>query len=160
MSDFVGIDVTGTEELIAKLNRLPPEAQDQAVEDVNKYLLNVLRAYPSYNYVSFKQAYGGWFSEKQRKYVMARIAEGTIKPGMPNRSQRFAQGWKVVGYGRQSIIANETPYGRYLVDDTAQARMPAKIGWKKLKDTVKQRMGRIIEKADAGVKKALRKLGL
>ena len=161
MSDnFVGIDVTGIEELVSKLQSLPPEAQDQAVEQVNKYLLNVLRMYPPYSYVPFKTAYGGWFSEKQRRYVMARIREGSIQPGKPNRTQFFSQNWKQVGYGKQSILANETPYAPYLVGDREQARMPAKIGWKKLGQTIKERMDQIIRRAEAGVKSALKKLGL
>jgi len=160
MSNFVGIDVSGIEEIIAKINALPPKAQDEVVQGVNKYLVNVLKAYPPYKHVPFKKAYGKWFSEKQRRYVMARITEGTITPGMPNRSQRFSRNWKVVGYGKTSIIANEIPYGPYLVGDTSQARMPKKIGWSKLKDTIKNRMSKIIKIADAAVKKALHKVGL
>ena len=158
--EFVGVEIAGLEDLMVKLNKLPEVVQDHAIDEANKYMLNVLKLYPPYSYVPFNQAYGKWFSEKQRRYVMARIAEGSITPGMPNRSQRFANNWKVVGYGRNSIIANETPYGPYLVGDNTQARMPAKIGWKKLSATIKQRMAQIISKAEAGVKKAIRILGL
>jgi hypothetical protein len=159
-SDFVAIEVSGLEDLIIKLKALPGEVQDEAIENVNTYMLNVLKIYPPYKYVKFKTAYGGWFSDKQRKYVMARIREGTIKPGTPNRSQQFAQGWDVLGYGRNSMIVNTTPYGPYLVDDAEQARMPQKIGWKKLGDTIKERMDEIMRRASAGVTKAIKKLGL
>jgi hypothetical protein len=157
---FVGIEITGIEELIEKLGALPDEVQDEAIEAVNKYMLSVLKLDPPYAHVPFKSAYGNWFSEKQRRYVMARIQEGTITPGTPSRSQQFAQNWDVLGYGRNSMIVNPTPYGPYLVGDTEQARMPAKIGWKKLGDTIKQRMEQIIRHADAGVKNAIKKLGL
>ena len=160
MSDFVGIEIAGLDELIEKLGQLPDEVQDEAIEAVNQYMLNVLKAYPPYAHVTFKSAYGGWFSDKQRKYVMARIREGTIRPGQPSRTQQFAQGWDVLGYGRNSIIVNQTPYGPYLVGDTEQARMPQKIGWRKLSDTVKGRMTEIVRRADAGVKNAIKKLGL
>lgn len=160
MSDFVGIEIAGLEELIAKLEALPGEVQDEAIEAVNAYILNVLKAYPPYAHVTFKNAYGGWFSDKQRRYVMARIREGTITPGKANRSQQFAREWDVLGYGRNSIIVNQTPYGPYLVGDTEQARMPQKIGWKKLGDTIKERMEQIIRHADIGVKNAIKKLGL
>jgi hypothetical protein len=79
---------------------------------------------------------------------------------MPNRSQRFASNWKVVGYGKNSIIANETPYGPYLVGDNTQSRMHQKIGWKKLGATIKQRMSQILRKAEVGIKRAIRILGL
>jgi hypothetical protein len=160
MIDFVGIEVAGLKELIEKLNSLPDDVQDEAIEAVNAYLLNVLKAYPPYAYVPFRKAYGGWFSDKQRKYVMARIREGTIRPGQSNRSQQFSRGWDVLGYGRKSMIVNQTPYGPYLVGDQEQARMPQKIGWKKLGDTIKGRMEEIYRRADAGVKNAIKKLGL
>ena len=158
--EFVGVEIAGLDDLMVKLNKLPDVVQDHAIDEANKYMLNVLKLYPPYRHVTMKQAYGGFISEKQRRYVMARIAEGTIRPGMPNRSQRFASSWKVVGYGRNSIIANETPYGPYLVGDSSQSSMHQKIGWKKLGDTIKQRMTQIISKAEAGVKKAIRILGL
>lgn len=161
MSDqFVGVDVSGIEEIVDALKDLPEEAQDQAVDEVNTYLLNVLRAYPPYRHVPFKRAYGAWFSEKQRKYVMARIHEGSITPGRPKRTQQFSQGWHQIGEGRNSILANETPYGPYLVGDNEQARMPKQIGWKKLGDTIKERMDQIMRRAEAGVKNAIKKLGL
>ena len=160
MSDFVGLDVAGINELVAKLDKLPDVAKDEAIEFVNQYLLNVLKTYPPYKHVTFKQAYGKWFSEKQRRYVMARIAEGKITPGMPNRSQKFSRNWKVVGYGQKSIIANETPYGPYLVGNQSQSRMAKKIGWKTIKEIVAGRMSKIIRKADAGIKSALKKLNL
>ena len=154
------IAVEGAQELSAALQKLPDAVQDGAVDEINGYLVNVLKTYPSYKHITFKNAYGGWFSDKQRKYVMARIREGSITPGTPHRTQQMARGWKIVGTGRSSIIANETPYATYLMSDTQQARMPEKIGWKKLKDIITERMARIQEKADAGVRKALQKLKL
>jgi len=158
VDDFIAVD--GAAELSAKLNKLPEAVQDAVIDEVNPYLVNVLKAYPAYRYISFKQAYGGFFSEKQRKYVMARIREGSIRPGQPNRTQRMARGWKVLGGGRNSLIVNETPYAPYLMSDSQQARMPAKIGWKKLMDVIKNRMKKIQDKADAGAKKAIKRLGL
>ena len=160
VGSFVGIEISGLDELIAKLEALPEEVQDEAIEAVNAYMLNVLKLYPPYLHVPYKTAYGGWFSDKQRKYVMARIREGTIRPGQSSRTQQFAQGWDVLGYGRKSMIVNQTPYGPYLVGDADQSRMPKKIGWKKLGDTIKERMEQIIRHADIGVKNAIKKLGL
>ena len=158
VADFVGIEISGLEELIEKLGRLPDEVQDEAIEAVNKYMLNVLKSYPPYAYQkgSYKVAYGRKMTHEQ---VAAMMASGRT-PGVNSRSQKFAQSWDVLGYGRNSMIVNPTPYGPYLVGDTEQARMPAKIGWKKLGDTIKQRMEQIIRHADAGVKNAIKKLGL
>jgi hypothetical protein len=67
MTDFIGIDVEGIPELLEKLDKLPPEARDAAVDEVAPYLVNVFKLYPPYSYVKFKDAYVNWFSEKQRK---------------------------------------------------------------------------------------------
>jgi hypothetical protein len=91
---------------------------------------------------------------------MARISEGSIVPGRSNRSQRLAQGWKIIGSGSNSLIVNEVPYAGYVMGDNEQARMPAKIGWKKITDIITDRMDQIIRRADAGIQKAIKKLGL
>ena len=160
MSDFIGVDIIGIKELQNKLAELPDEAQDAAAEEIAPYLVNVFKQYPPYTYVRFKAAYGGWFSDRQRKYVMARIREGTIVPGKSSRTQRLAQGWKVIGKGANSLVVNEVPYAGYVMGDDEQARMPRKIGWKTIGGLVRDRMDQIIRRADAGVKKAIRRLGL
>ena len=159
MSDnFIAIE--GAEQIALNISRLPDEAQDQAADEVNKYLLNVFRLYPSYKYVPFKKAYGGFFSDKQRKYVMARIKEGTIKPGTSQRTQTLAKGWKIVGKGKTSIIANETSYASRVMGDKGRARMPKMIGWKTLTQIINEKQSKIDKQATVGVKRAIKKLGL
>lgn len=158
MSDFIGLEVNGIDEIRREFGNWPKIIQDDVIDEVNKYILANVKKYPPYKYVSFKQAYGGWFSEKQRRYVMARIAEGAIKPGMPNRSNRLAQGWKVIDKGTQSIIVNEVPYAGYVMGDGSQARMHSKIGWKTLREWIRSNMGGIITAARQGLSVALRKI--
>lgn len=161
-NDFIGIDVQGIKELQAKLAKLPKAAQDAGADEAYDYLLNVLREYPPYKYVSRATGYDGtpWFSEKQRRYVMAAINEGTIVPGRSNRSQEMAKGWKKHGSGAAAFIANEVPYSGYLMGDDSQSRHMAKIGWKTLSKVTQERLSKIVEKFDAGVKKAIKRLGL
>lgn len=161
-NDFIGIDVQGIEELKKKLGKLPTEAQDAGADEVYDYLLNVLRGYPPYKYVSRATGYDGqpWFSEKQRRYVMAAINRGDITPGSPNRTQIMSKGWKKHGTGRQAFLANEVPYAQYLMGDDTQSRHMQKIGWKTLAEVTKERLDKIIAKFDAGVKKAIKRLGL
>lgn len=158
--DFIGLEVAGVEELRTLLAKVPDAVGGEAVDEVNKYLVNVLKQYPPYKHVKYKDAYGGWKSEKQRRYVMARISEGTITPGYANRSQEFSRGWKTVDKGINSLIVNEVPYGRYLMGDTTQARMMGMIGWDRITFIIRERMPEIIKKAVAGVKKGLAKLGI
>ena len=156
--DFIAVE--GADVLADKLGKLSPEVQDAAINEINPYLVNVFKTYPAYRHIKFKDAYGNWFSDAQRKYVMARIREGTIRPGQPHRTQRMAKGWKILGEGRNSLIVNEVPYAAHLMSDTQQARMPAKIGWKQLQAIITERMARIYEKAEVGAKKAIKRLGL
>jgi hypothetical protein len=159
MSDWIGIDVSGIEGLQSLLAETPEAVGSAAVDEVNKYLLNVLKTYPPYRHIGFKQAYGGWFSDKQRRYVMARIREGSITPGYAHRSQHMAGGWKVIDKGMSSIIVNEVPYSGYLMGDRTQSRMAGLIGWDRITFIIRERMPQIIRRATAGVKNALKKLG-
>jgi len=77
--DFVGIEVQGLEELRAQLKKLPPAVQDLVTEDVNKYMLDVLRTYPPQKAISRKRAYGvPFFTDKQRRYFFWALGEGAV----------------------------------------------------------------------------------
>lgn len=158
MSDeFIAFEVTGIDELRREFGNWDPAIQDDMVNEVNKYVVKEVKKYPPYAYVPYKKAYGGWASEKQRKYVMAKIREGEITPGIPNRTGRFGQGWEIVGYGRNSMVANEVPYGRYLMDDTGQSRMHKLIGWDRLTAWIKKNTDGIMRTARKALVDALKK---
>lgn len=157
--DFIAIDIVGLKELQAKLKGLPEAAQDAIVDDVSKYYLNVLREYPPRKYVSRMEAYGQtFFSDKQRRYFFAALADGRIQTPY-NRTQALSKGWKQIGRGKESILANEMPYAD-LVMGEGQSRMSQKIGWKTLPDIIKERWAKAMEIADAAVKKAIKKMRL
>jgi hypothetical protein len=164
MSDFIGISVDGIQELEAFLAKVPEAAIDAVYDAGNEYMLNVLRTYPPYRYVARKRAYPdapyrpGWFSSKQFRYVMAAIRRGEITPGRPNRTQNLSKGWRIVGQGRGSFLANEVPYAKYLQSKPDQARQPALAGWKAIEDEASERSGRLLRILDAEVGKALRKI--
>lgn len=159
MSDFIGIDIAGEKELIAKLKKLPPAVADTGVEAANEYIINTQRRYPSYKKVTRKSAYGvTFFTERQRRWFFAALGDGSLK--LPyKRTQGYSKGWKTVGQGYRQIAVNESPYGEHLQGER-QSRLSAKIGWKKITEWLKENMPRIVEKFDGGVKKAIRKLGL
>ena len=70
------------------------------------------------------------------------------------------RGWKTVGQGRNQIVANEVNYAGLVMGNSEQDRLHKKMGWKTMDARIKQRMNRIVEKFEAGVKKAIRKVGL
>lgn len=160
MSDFIGIDVIGETELIAKLDKLPEAARDSVVNDVVKYLLDVLRTYPPRKSVTRKEAYGrSFFTDKQRRYFFWALANGNIKVPY-NRTQTLRKNWKQVGTGYRSIIVNETEYAGLVMGDQQQSRHAIKIGWESTTRVLKDRWARIQEKAEAGIKNAIKKVGL
>ena len=157
-NELIGIEIKDAD-VIRSLRQLPDDLQDSATDDVMEYMLNVERAYPPQKHIPYKQAYGGWFSERQRRYVMAAINDGTITVPYP-RTQGFSRGWKIIGSGRTSILVNESDAGPYLKDDQRQARMPKLGGWKTLAQDLKERAGKITDIVNAAVKKAIKKRGL
>jgi hypothetical protein len=159
MSDFIGLEVKGLEELQAKLAKLPDQARNDIVDDVNKDVLNYMKAYEPYKHVSLKQAYGGFVSDKQRRFFFAALEDGRITVPY-KRTQALSNAWTVIGKGYQSIIANQQPYAGYVMGDNEQANMMRLEGWKPISKRLKEHMAAIIKTADAAVKKAIKKLNL
>lgn len=157
--DFVGVDIRGMEAVTNLIRKLPREAQDTISEDVAKVMLNIEKTYPSYRYVSRRQAYppSGWQSDRQRRYVMARIREGSINPGSPNRTQAFRNGWRIEDKGVNAFLVNEVPYGIHLKDP--RANHMKLIGWSTIAEDIEKHQSRIMRTANAGAQKAIRKLG-
>lgn len=156
----VDIVIDGLEELRSKLDRFPPEAQNEAGDMVSDYVLNIMREYAPYKYIPYKAAYGGFFSDKQRKYVMAAMREGRMSAGAPHRTQKLRQGWKKMGGGADTLVYNDVPYAGYVVGDGDQANMHTMIGWWTVSSRLGERSEQIERLAKAGVDKAIKKLGL
>lgn len=158
MNDFIALELIGLKELQTKINRLPDAAADEGVEEASLYMVNVLRQYPPQKRVTIAQA-GGWKSDKQRRWFFAALRRGEIQVPY-HRTQQLADGWKILGYGKSSFIANETSYAKYVMGDGDQSRMHELIGWQKLQAFLTARAQQIIRKFDAGVKNAIHRLGL
>jgi len=159
MPDFIAVDVKGLPELRAKQEKLPLEARNTITDEVNKDILNVMKAYEPYKHITMQQAYGGFISTKQRKWFFAALANGDVQIGN-HRTQKLSKGWKIEGKGYESMIVNQTPYAAYVMDDQYQANLPGYEGWKTVGMRIREHMTKFIATADAAVKKAIRKLNL
>lgn len=162
MSDFLGLDTSGVPELMRVLSDMPTAIQDAVIPDMAEYLRDRMRQYSPYQYVSYKSAYGGWKSDKQRRYVMAAIRRGDITPGVPRRTQTLANGWQVIGNDRNAILANEVPYSPYVQGESSgqQARLPALAGWQGIDKVIPQEDNNLLKRAIRATNRAIRKLGL
>jgi len=109
-----------------------------------------LRHYPPYKFVSRAKAYkkvsndgapAGYFSWEQFRFVMAGIKNGTIRPGVSNRTGATASGWAYRGdpTTRQTIF-NTVPASRYTMGNRTQARQPDRVGWRRAIEVVQSNM--------------------
>lgn len=150
MSNFIGIDISGVTTISERLKKLPKEARDAGVESANEYIVNMMQEYPPKPTRPFV-----WSSDKQRRYVMAKIREG----GYIGRTQQLRNAWKTVGNGYNQMVVNETPYADY-VQGESQIIGHATNGWQTISNKLKQRGKEILKKFEGGVKSAIKKLRL
>ena len=155
--DFV---VKGIEELKGKLTKVGKDVQAKVGQDVGGYVVKQMQEYVPYAYVPFKSAYGGWFSDKQRKYVMAKIRSGEIRPGGPNRTESLKHGWQVAQGDGNTLITNNVPYAGYVIGDADQSRMHKKIGWWTVSTRLNKLTQKIMDVAKVSVDVAIKRLGL
>jgi len=156
--DLIGIDFEGDAQFQAWIKQISDgRIRDEVTDDVSKYLLNVLRAYPPYHGgVTRTSVYGAPFkTDKQRRWFFANLREGTLDVPY-HRTQALSDAWQIVGSGEKAILVNDMPYAGYAYG-TSQNRLLAAIGWKKLPAILKEREARIKQIIKAAVKKALRK---
>ena len=146
------ISISGMETILQRLRKLPKEAGDAGVEEANKYMLNILRKYPPRSSAPFQ-----WTSDKQRRFVMAKLREQG--QAWYTRTQTLSRGWKLEGKGQSQIIRNDVPYTEF-VQDRNQIQGHRVRGWMTVNTMLKEKGKNILKKFDQGVKKALRKLGL
>jgi hypothetical protein len=144
MASKFSITVEGLEQLQHRITSLPDEAKAEILDSVSAYSIQVLRAeQPPYRYVSRARAYGrqkggmGWFSDKQRRYVMAKIRRGEIH--IPyGRTGKLARGWTAVRTKERVTFGNKTVYAPYVIGFAAQSRHEKLVGWKMITDTLRK----------------------
>jgi hypothetical protein len=155
---MIKITSKGIPELQAWLANIGRGVKTVAIKSVAEYLVgddtHGLKAYPPYLYVPYSQI-GGFVSDKQRRYVMARIREGTIKPGFPASTGYFADKWTYSAKGSYFEIKNPTPYGEYLVGDFKQSLHSKKQGWRTITKNIQDNLQGAFRHAAAEVKKWL-----
>ena len=160
-------DIRALQKLQALLKDLPQGAIGVAGEAVAHYLLGEdtgggythgLKHYVPYKYVTMNQAYGGFVSDKQRRYVMARINEGSIDPGAPHRTGELQRGWHHTPSSHGSIwtLSNRTPYADYVMGGR-QSSMHNLIGWRTAGAVIVSNLSGAIRHASAALGKWLRR---
>lgn len=131
MSDFINISVTGQEQIAQELDGLYPAMANRGVETASTFLAQKLNDYEHaapYNYVSWESV-GGFVSDKQRRFVMAGIADGSIVIPYPRTSRDH---YRVEGSGTAMRVMSDDVSMYYSMSDQGQARMQMLRGWDKI----------------------------
>lgn len=145
----------------AWLKTVPRGALKVGMRALTTYLIgnqsHGLAHYSPYKYVSRKSAYGRTFeSDKQRRYVMARIREGSIDPGVPHRTGKGQRGWVMVETQRGYTIKNDEPSMFYSMSDKGQAALNAKAGWRLVSEAIADNIAGALRSAQAAVTRYLK----
>lgn len=152
--------VRNQEQVQAFLRSLPKGVLRPALKAMSNYFIgddrHGLKHSDPYKYVTRKSAYGFTFhSDKQRRYVMAMIRSGEIKPGTPNRTGTSAAAWTAretnSGYGY--TLENPTRGAYFTRSDRGQAAQPAKVGWRKVSKVIADNLKGALRAARAAIKK-------
>ncbi len=132
-------------EFAERLRELPKKFRRPALLVYSKYMLKQFRLYPRYRYVSRRSAYpevDGFFSDKQRRFVMAKIASGEIRPGSPHRTQALKDDWRIEGESGRDIqaisLVNSNPAAVFAYHPIYQARQLDLVGWKDVNEMTEE----------------------
>lgn len=115
------------------ISELPRRLRGKALEVGAKYLVKRYKLYPRYKEVARAWAYpevDGFFSDKQRRFVMAGIRNGTIRPGASHRTQSLKNDWRIVGRGVALSIVNDNAAAVFAYHPLYQARQLEMVGWR------------------------------
>jgi len=152
--------VSGVKEFKEFIKTVPRGVKIAAMREIATYIIGNdargLKHYPAYKHVTRKEAYGRTFvSDKQRRYVMAKIRSGEITPGTPQRNNNYKRNW---GFREQNSdwrrvdIENKAPHAGW-VGGLNQARLNAKVGWRKYTEIVRTNINGAIQAGQRAVDK-------
>lgn len=130
---YKGRKLRGLESIKELIDELPRRLRGKLLDVAAKEYLRRFKLYPRYRYVSRKSAYpevSGFFSDKQRRFVMAAIADGRIQPGSPHRTKALKDAWHIEGEGTALSVVNAAPAAVFAFHPQFQARQLAAVGWK------------------------------
>ena len=143
--DFIGVEFDpGINQFMHRISSLPKVYQDEILDEMDDYGLEVLRKYPKRKYVTRKQAYGKtWFNKhgdnRQRKWFMWAVSTDQIPGwrmtkdgpvGQYKRSGKLGEAWKSSRQGDEVHYTNQAP-GAVWVMGEKQSRHEEMVGWKK-----------------------------
>jgi hypothetical protein len=151
--------IVGEKELREYLEQLGREIRPSAIEAMADESVEILREYdPDTHHVYRATAYPlapaapGWFSDKQRRYVMSKIASGEIQ--IPyRRTGELQRNWRRDGSGITSRVRNYSQAAIYTMHHDRQSAHERMAGWKTAYNVIEQNIERIVNAVFAVIDK-------
>ena len=147
--------VRGVEAVNRFLKSLPRGTISVALVAFTEYVIGNdsrgLKHYPSYKHVNRSKAYGQTFqSDKQRRWFWYNGGPSMIGD---HRTGMTAKNWgyNVTKGGYGITITNPTEGAYYTMHDSGQARQPALVGWRRVRDVIHSNMRGAIQAAQRAV---------
>ena len=147
------------DDFAASIGNLYPEVEKYGVESAARWISDKLNRYAQaapYNYVSYEDI-GGFVSDKQRRFVMAGIADGRITIPYARSS---ADHYETVGTGANMRVESTDVSMYYSMHDEGQARMQALRGWDKVGNLLMGWSADIVRAFQLGVTDAIHQMDI
>ena len=154
MPEFIHIEVTGIDKLIAGLNKFPQQIHKNmgaAGAEASKRVILVtpgLQKYPPPTAAN---------QPPEPYYIRGRGTQ--TKSGNRGGSERLGTQFYTDAAGMNTTIGNRASYADYVVGE-GQAHFMAPKGWRKLYEVAQEKTAQIVKVYQAWIDKTIRELGL
>lgn len=157
---MIKTSVSGVEEFVAFIKTVPRGIKIAAMREIATYIIGNdargLKHEPAYKHVSRKSAYGKtFFTDRQRRWFFAALRSGEINPGVNNRTHSYKNSWRMQeensDWRRVDVVNDASNAG--FVGGINQARLNAKVGWRKAVNIVQTNIDGAIQAAQRAVDK-------
>jgi hypothetical protein len=153
------VTTSGSEKLRAFIKSFGNNMRQKVSGWIAEYIIgddsHGLKHYPAYKHIPWSSV-GGWKSAKQRRYVMARIREGSIEPGLSASQNYLKDAWKFKAAGARYVIDNDVAHGKWLMGPGKQTLHSQRQGWRTTTQVVNSNTAGAIRHARAKVKEWLK----
>lgn len=155
----LGISIPELPQVQRRLAKLREGIEPKEIlQPVGKYLISekALGHYPPRKSITRKAAYGvSFFSEKQRRWFFAVGIHRTPH----KRTMALRKGWRMLISDDDMFLINLADGARWVIGTDTQSRHERMVGWRTVKDSLKQASRKIDSILSGAVKRAMRKAG-
>ena len=159
------VQISGVDEIKAKMAKLPPALIPACEMAVANYLLLQLtkNEIPAWKKVTRASVYGSTFqSDKQRRWFFWALSHGVIDvPYIRNgKHGGVSSQWFIRQNAQGVLLSNDDPAAIYVYGDNTQNKLLGVIGWKRISTITEEKSRNLSGVLDRAAKKAIKDQGL